>query len=41
MNDLSTGKSCVRELDRIGMRGRRNPCAARPQEGRHAVNKIS
>ncbi|MPC23408.1 hypothetical protein E2C01_016452 [Portunus trituberculatus] len=33
--------SFIRELDRIGMRGRRKPCAARMQEeGRHAVSKI-
>ena len=34
--------SCISELDRIGMRGRRKPCAARVgEEGRHAVSKIS
>ena len=33
--------SCVRELDRIGVKGRRKSCEARPQEGRrHAVSKI-
>ncbi|MPC81241.1 hypothetical protein E2C01_075848 [Portunus trituberculatus] len=34
--------SCIRELDRIEVRGRGKPCAARPQvEGRHAVSNIS
>ena len=34
--------SCIRELDRIGVRGRRKSCAARPQEDRrHAVSKIN
>ena len=33
--------SCIREVDRIGVTGRSNSCAARPREqGRHAVNKI-
>lgn len=33
--------SCVREVDRIGVRERRKSCAARPwEEGRHAVSKI-
>ena len=33
--------SCIREVDRIGMRGRSKSCAARPREqGRHAVSKI-
>ncbi|MPC16884.1 hypothetical protein E2C01_009722 [Portunus trituberculatus] len=32
--------SCVRELNRIGVRGRRKPCAARLQEeGKYAVQK--
>ena len=34
--------TCVRELDRIGVRGRRKSCAAGRQEGeRHAVNEIN
>ena len=34
--------SCIRELDRIGVRGRRKSCAMRPQEeGRHAVSNIT
>ncbi|MPC33740.1 hypothetical protein E2C01_027099 [Portunus trituberculatus] len=33
--------SCIRDLDRKGMRGKRKPCGARPQEeGRHAVSKM-
>ena len=33
--------SCIREVDRIGVRERRKSCAARPRkEGRHAVSKI-
>ena len=33
---------CIRELDRIGVRGRRKFCAARPEEnGRHAVSMIN
>ena len=33
--------SCIREVDRIGVRGRGKSCAARPREhGRHAVRKI-
>ena len=33
--------SCIREVDRIGVRGRGKSCAARPQEQRrHAVSKI-
>ena len=33
--------SCIREVDRIGVRERRQSCAARPpEEGRHAVSKI-
>ena len=33
---------CIREIDRIGVRGRRKPCAARlNEEGRHAVSKIN
>ena len=33
--------SCIREVDRIEVRGRRKSCAARPrEEGRHAVSKI-
>ena len=33
--------SCIREVDRIGVRGRGKSCAARPREqGRHAVSKI-
>ena len=34
--------SCIREVDRIGVRGRRKSCAARPREKgrRHAVSKI-
>ena len=33
--------SCIREVDRIGVRERRQSCAARLQEeGRHAVSKI-
>ncbi|MPC17793.1 hypothetical protein E2C01_010659 [Portunus trituberculatus] len=40
--DTRGGGCCFGELDRIGMKGRRKPCAERPQEeGRHAVNKIS
>ena len=34
--------SCIRELDRVGVKGRKKFCAARPQEeGRHAVSKIN
>ena len=33
--------SCIREVDRIGVRGRSKSCAARPREqGRHAVSEI-
>ena len=33
--------SCIREVDRIGMRGRGKSCAVRLREqGRHAVSKI-
>ena len=33
--------SCIREVDRIGVRGRRKSCVARPrEEERHAVSKI-
>ena len=33
--------SCIREVDRIGVRGRSKSCAARPREqGRHAVREI-
>ena len=33
--------SCIRKVDRIGMRERGQSCAARPrEEGRHAVSKI-
>ena len=33
--------SCIRELDRVRVRGRRKPSAARPWErGRHAVSKF-
>ena len=33
--------SCIREVDRIGVRERRQSCAARPrEEGRHAFSKI-
>ena len=33
--------SCIREVDRIEVRERRQSCAARPpEEGRHAVSKI-
>ena len=33
--------SCIREVDRIGVRERRQSCAARPQEeGTHAVSKF-
>ena len=33
--------SCIRELERVRVRGRRRkPCAGRPQEGRDAVSKI-
>lgn len=31
--------SYIRDLDRIGVKGRRKPCAATPQEkGRHAID---
>ena len=34
-------KSCIREVDRIGVRGRVRSCATRPREqGRHAASKI-
>ena len=34
--------SCVGELDRIRVRGKRKPCVARPQERkRHAVSRIN
>ena len=34
--------SCIRKMDKIGMRRSRKPCAARPREGwRHAVLKSS
>ena len=33
--------SCIRKMDRIGMRRSRKSCAVRPQEGwRHAVSKF-
>ena len=33
--------SCIREVDRIGVRGRSKSCTARPREqGRHAVSEI-
>ena len=33
--------SCIREVDRKGVRERRQSCAARPREGgRHAVSEI-
>ena len=33
--------TCIREVDRIGVRGRSKSCAARPREqGRHAVSEI-
>ena len=33
--------SCIREMDRIGMRVSRKSCATRPREGRrHAVSKF-
>ena len=33
--------SCIRKMDRIGMKRRRKSCAARPREGvRHAVSKF-
>ena len=33
--------SCIREVDRIGVRERRESCAARPrEEGKHVVSKI-
>ena len=33
--------SCIREVDRIGVRGRGKSCAVRPREqGRHSVSKI-
>ena len=33
--------SCIREVDRVGLRGRGKSCAARPREqGRHAVIEI-
>ncbi len=33
--------SCISKVDRIGMRGSRKSCAARPRErGRHAVSKF-
>ena len=33
--------SCIRELDRIGVRASSKSCAARPTErGRHAVSKF-
>ena len=33
--------SCIRKMDRIGMRRSRKPCAARPQEGgKHVVSKF-
>ena len=33
--------SCIREVHRIGVRGRSKSCAARPQEqGRHAISEI-
>ena len=33
--------SCIRNMDKIGMRRSKKPCAARPQEGgRHAVSKF-
>ena len=34
--------SCIREVDRIGVRGSGKSCAARPgEQGRHGVSKIS
>ena len=34
--------SSIRELDKIGLRGRRKSCVERPQEdGKHAVSKIN
>ena len=33
--------SCIREVDRIGVRGRGKSCVERPREqGRHAISKI-
>ena len=32
--------SCVRELDKLGVRERRVSCKARQEEGRHAVSNI-
>ena len=33
--------SCIREVDRIGVRGRSKSCAAKPREqGSHAVTNI-
>ena len=33
--------SCIREVNRIGVRGRSKSCAARPREqGKHAVSEI-
>ena len=34
--------SCIRELERIGVRERRKSCAAKPQEDRkHVVSKVN
>ena len=41
MKDRILVNSCIREVDRIGVRGKGKSCAARPwEQGRHAVSKI-